>query len=825
MVMNPRELANEQAMMDFANQLIQNNVPIENIIQQTGLSRNLVQNLVNSQLSIDRNLMQPTPAPAGIGSLDPDIGSFSDIVKNLEPTLNENQKQSIEFGVDLGEFLSSELGLDKESTDGPQTLKNAGLYGDIVDQNISGVQKQLEGLSILDSINATDEETFEVYKKAAEKLYGDSLDLTQYVDPEDRGLPFMALGNFLFNAGTKGEEWGTALFGAINAFATTKKAEQKRVAGEMTKAELGNAKAINELSTSLFLADIKNKQAIEQARLKQSFEAPKFYQIANEQGSFVASPVLALDDATANYYSKKFQGRFREKPTNVKLQDVTLYGKNGEIFTSVLSEDALRDFLPIQAGGTGIYSDSILKAETGKPSSTNMKYYRLEGQDGTVTKRWLNPDQYNSLQESNLYKNVIALPTTTTLTPAITNDENATLRFITAEEFLNNPTGYSPITNSGYFNAETGEFKFGAGGMNSLEKGGMAKAGEIKNLITDAETAYTNFFISADEQDKLFDDLIEAGIDPDLAFTDVGAATQFADRIRLNLKSFGDLFRDVDKGKYSFYIGENKVDYETYKSSVLGSADFDKFKTSNVAQFLEQLGITGEALEASLFDLAMLGAASYSPNKGGLDLRAISDFETKQFMKIQGSAAGSFKSFENINNLFRRKLIDRNIAQLKQFKDPLTLSEIVDKSGQPLKTQVDLIISGVDQRITDLEERRKKYQTKFEDIDLTGTPKRFSMTGNNGDPGNESLVAFNIVIEPNSKVAQNLGITQRYAPNTQTDEGTFIDIMNKIQLATTLEERDALFENLSKNLSEEEYKVLQVFLTAAGKVGEISGTK
>jgi hypothetical protein len=49
--------------------------------------------------------------------------------------------------------------------------------------------------------------------------------------------------------------------------------------------------------------------------------------------------------------------------------------------------------------------------------------------------------------------------------------------------------------------------------------------------------------------------------------------------------------------------------------------------------------------------------------------------------------------------------------------------------------------------------------------------------------------------------------------------------MNKIQLATTLEERDALFENLRKNLSEEEYKVLQVFLTAAGKVGEISGTK
>ena len=84
--------------------------------------------------------MQPTPAPAGIGSLDPDIGSFSDIVKNLEPSLNENQKQSIEFGVDLGEFLSSELGLDKEDTDGPQTLKNAGLFGDIVDQNISGVQ-------------------------------------------------------------------------------------------------------------------------------------------------------------------------------------------------------------------------------------------------------------------------------------------------------------------------------------------------------------------------------------------------------------------------------------------------------------------------------------------------------------------------------------------------------------------------------------------------------------------------------------------------------------------------------------------------------------
>jgi len=46
-----------QRAVDLATQLISRNTPIETIIQQTGLPRDTVNNLVNTQLSITR----PTP--------------------------------------------------------------------------------------------------------------------------------------------------------------------------------------------------------------------------------------------------------------------------------------------------------------------------------------------------------------------------------------------------------------------------------------------------------------------------------------------------------------------------------------------------------------------------------------------------------------------------------------------------------------------------------------------------------------------------------------------------------------------------------------------
>ena len=65
MVMNPAQLQQEQLSIDLANQLIGQNTPIETIVQQTGLPRNTVTDLVNSQLQITRP-DTPMISPQGI---------------------------------------------------------------------------------------------------------------------------------------------------------------------------------------------------------------------------------------------------------------------------------------------------------------------------------------------------------------------------------------------------------------------------------------------------------------------------------------------------------------------------------------------------------------------------------------------------------------------------------------------------------------------------------------------------------------------------------------------------------------------------------------
>ena len=101
MVMNPRQFESQQMSMDLANQLVARNVPIENIIQQTGLPRETVNNLVNAQLNIPRPSM-PMSSPQGInslqGSLQPDV---ADVVPNM--------------GTDIADYLTEELGFDPEA--------------------------------------------------------------------------------------------------------------------------------------------------------------------------------------------------------------------------------------------------------------------------------------------------------------------------------------------------------------------------------------------------------------------------------------------------------------------------------------------------------------------------------------------------------------------------------------------------------------------------------------------------------------------------------------------------------------------------------------
>ena len=84
-----------------------------------------------------------------------------------------------------------------------------------------------------------------------------------------------------------------------------------------------------------------------------------------------------------------------------------------------------------------------------------------------------------------------------------------------------------------------------------------------------------------------------------------------------------------------------EADFNEFKESVMTSVAFtDALKKVLLLNFLEDIGIASEGVKNTMFDLAMVGAATYGPQKGGgLDLRAMSDKDVMFQMGVQGGNA------------------------------------------------------------------------------------------------------------------------------------------------------------------------------------------
>jgi hypothetical protein len=215
----------------------------------------------------------------------------------------------------------------------------------------------------------------------------------------------------------------------------------------------------------------------------------------------------------------------------------------------------------------------------------------------------------------------------------------------------------------------------------------------------------------------------------------------------------------------------------------------------------------------------MIGAGSYSIDKG-LDLRAISDFETKQFMKLQGSEAASLAQFLAITNDFRVKLVNRNINEINLALEPSNLFQIKKRDGSPDFDAQEALKKSGELKLDKLLKRKEE----LENIDTSSRPagNKTFVVDPSMDPGNVDVVEFKtITANPESQFGQQYGLTTPLTTETQTEfEGTYREMLNKYSaLKGDVQQEDAYIDQLQKTLSPPEFAFFQAHIMQAQKLG------
>jgi hypothetical protein len=281
--------------------------------------------------------------------------------------------------------------------------------------------------------------------------------------------------------------------------------------------------------------------------------------------------------------------------------------------------------------------------------------------------------------------------------------------------------------------------------------------------------------------------------------------------------------QDYESGGSKFTIRgtdgtDREVDFQEFRNRIINSDEFKEVLNSPLAKFLEDSEIIEGELSATMFDLAMLGAATYTPNKNGVDLRAISDFETRQFLKMQGSEAKTLASFLSIRNRFARNTISRTKSFIEKQNRPATFVNIINASNEQdlprieaLKEEIDIIldkIDGYETQVTD------SYIYGFGDDALNYA--KLYVADKTMDADNPDVIEYNPRIPVGYYVPQyDFTFQNPYTLSYETEkEGTFRSIINRYAnslLDPTGEKTTTLLDNLRTNLTPEEYNAFDVF--------------
>ena len=800
----------QSGVIQQARQMLDAGQPIEFISQNTGLDRQVIENLLLSNQQVQTPPIAPPPQVDAM-----DMGIMSNPMSNGE---TESSVTNMNTGNpetnDVMAFLNESLGVDK-GDDETMTLTQALNSGSVagIGDNSAAFSSFVDNASMFEDL--ADPEKLQIYKDAAASIIGEP-NYESLIEQPDKVMPYLAAGLSLINSGERGDDWGAALGKAFITGKSTAIKEDSDYAKSKAGLDAAYQSNINNFVTSLALTDMKDRMAYNKTMQMNNLKAPKMYDFAGASGTYADKETIPLDESTYAQYAKAFPGMVRpaeDLPLKPYTVSSSLDKGSGSRMNVFLDQDQLRFYQndPKYAGNI----------RAGHDEATNMKLYSVKQGDGSKIEKWLTPEQFNDLPEDQSGTII-----STAGQPVYVYDKlNGGTDFVSSMELTRNGARYEKISAfSGSMTSPDGtiiEFGNDSTGSRATERQGIKQFDTVKTKLAGIDRAVGGYFISADNLDSNINNFVSQFPDQaDLIFDNMaGRGAKLADNFVIGLKGFGNLFQLApEKGGSSFYVGETKVSYDEYKNNIISSSEFESFRESPLAKFLEESGITGARLDAALFDMAMIGAGSYSTEKG-LDLRAISDFETRQFMKMQGAEAKSLKQFQAITNDFRTKLINRNIAEIERTMMPSNLYQIKKKDGTPDLEAVEVLKEDAEVYLNKLLELKEKLSTSIPDPKIKGNST--FVADASIDPDNEQVKALNISIPPTSVFAQNLGITETITTDTVTPiEGSYRDMINKYaMLQGRIDEQDAYVTQLEKNLTKAEFEIFKAHVMQAQKLG------
>lgn len=799
-----------------AREMLSRGAPMENVVQATGLDRQTIENIyMKDQVMGTPSNPMPNPVAPGV-NLTQDVANAGIMgnASNDETTqmIIDGMTSGEGEGADIKEFLDISLGANKgedEDLTVGQALEAGSLAGSKGNQG--SFSSYLDSASMLEDM--TDPEKLAVYKQAAANMVGE-IDYESLIEQPDKVMPYLAAGLSLINSGEKGEDWGAALGKAFISGKMSSKKEESRYKKSKATLDMQRQGNINSLVTNMALTDVKDRMAMNTAIRKQKYtddSTIKMYDIAGSNG-FADKETRPLTDTQYKSMVKTFPNSIRPA-VKQDLKPFTVNADSGSTMNVFMDQDQLAYYQsnPKYAG----------QIRAGHDERTNMKLYSIdEGNDSKIEK-WLTTNEFDNLPKGHI---ATILPTSGVPTYVL-NKLTGETDFVSPMELARNGAKYDKISSfSGSMTSPDGsiiEFGNNPNGSRAVERQGIKQFDKVRNKIQGIDRAVGNYFVSADNLDGVVNDYVSKFPEQaDLAFDNLaGRATELADKFVISVKGFGSLFQAApDKGGSSFYQGENKVTYDKFKNDIMSSEEFETFRDSPIAGFLENNGVTRARTDAALFDLAMLGAGAYSTEKG-LDLRAISDFETKQFMRIQGANATTLKQFQAITNDFRGNLVNRNIQELTRSIEDIALMDIKKADGTLDTDKIEAIQKTGGEYMEKLLARQEKLSTSISDPKLPGALT--FVADDSIDPGNKQVKSLNINIAPDSQFALKYGITTPFTTDTKTEiEGTFREMINKYaSFANNLEKQDAYLTQLETNLSPQELIVFKAHLQQAKKLG------
>jgi len=799
-------------IINSAREMLSRGAPMESVVQATGLDRQTIENIYmqDAVMGAPDNPVAPgvnlTQDVANTGIM----GNASDNpdTQRIIQGMNDGEGE----GADIKEFLDLSLGVNKDDEDDltpDQAVTSGGLAGSM--KNEDSFTSYLEGSSMLEGL--ADPEKMEIYKQAAANMVGE-LDYDTLIDQPDKVMPYLAAGLSLINSGEKGEDWGAALGKAFISGKSTAKKEEREYKKSKATLDMQRQGNINSIVTNMALTDVKDRMAMNTAIKKQVYKDDStinMYDIAGSNG-FANKQTRPLTDTQYKLMVKTFPNSIR--PTiKQDLKPFTVSADSGSTMNVFMDQDQLAYYQnnPKYAG----------QIRAGHDERTNMKLYSIdEGNDSKIEK-WLTTDEFDNLPKGHI---ATILPTSGVPTYVL-NKLTGETDFVSPMELARNGAIYEKISSfSGSMTSPDGsiiEFGNDPNGSRAIERQGIKQFNTIRNKIKGIDRAVDNYFVSADNLDGVINDYVNKFPEQaDLSFDNLaGRATELADKFVISVKGFSSLFQVApEEGGSTFYQEGNIVSYDKFKNGIMSSKEFETFRNSPIAKFLEANDITRSRLDAALFDLAMLGAGAYSTEKG-LDLRAISDMETRQFMKIQGANASTLKQYKAITNDFRSNLVNRNIKELSRSTEDIDLMDIKKADNTIDIDKINAIRKTRDEYMEKLLARQEKLSTSIREPKLPGALT--FVADDSVDPGNEQVKSLNINIAPDSQFALKYGISTPFTTDTKTDiEGTFREMINKYaSFAGNLEQQDAYLTQLETNLSPQELIVFKAHLQQAKKLG------